>query len=342
MASKYHVTGDPLDLTTNPSVPKALGLVELTGGRDLSLHDRRLFDTLLANAYERIEVDEEHSVRLAGLRRLAKRDLADSPHQANERIDASINRLMTLVLNYDALDNEGDKWKCKVHLLGFTRYSERRDVLFYEFPKQLRPLLIDPALHARIRLSVIYQFESKYSLVLYEILQRHADRRAPCWVWTVAIEDLRRLLGLEDKFINFNDLARNVLVPAMTEINAHAEFGVGYEPIRLGGPKATRGRGSKVVQVAFSVARKETSEARKTAKLNDRTKGEKHAAKAAGKQSDLGMSAKALRFLEDSQASVRITWAKHAEAQGIKMPPAASRKDNLAKWVRRVNRTLRM
>lgn len=336
MPTKYHATGNPMDLTTDPTVPKAIALVELAGGRDLTLHDRRLFDTLLANAYQRIEADEEHSVRLADLRRLAMRKTAESPHQTNERINTSITRLMRLILDYENLDSEGEHWRCKAPLIAFAKYSERKDILYYEFPKQLRPLLVDPALHARIRLSVIYQFESKYSLILYEILQRHADRRRPCWVLTIDVDKLRRLLGVEDKFANFKDLRKRVLDPAKTEIDAHAEFTINFKEIREGGPTATRGRGSKVLKVEFTVTRKETAQAKKTAHLNDRTKGEKRAAKTGGmaQQIDIDHVSRALRFLEMADFPTRQRWAEFAEKTAkVNMPPAPTAHENLRKWV---------
>src|SRR4051794_31500969 len=96
-----HATGRPLDLTTQPTFPKAIGLTEIAGGKNLTLQDRRLFDTLLAVAYERIERDEEHSVRLADLRRLAVRETAEHEHKGNERIKASIKRLKSLVIEFN-------------------------------------------------------------------------------------------------------------------------------------------------------------------------------------------------------------------------------------------------
>ncbi|MBJ7417401.1 MAG: hypothetical protein JHC88_18440, partial [Niveispirillum sp.] len=41
----------------------------------------------------------------------------------------------------------------------------------------------------------------------------------------------------------------------------------------------------------------------------------------------------ALRFLDGADVAKRLQWAKRAEELGMTLPPAASAKDNLRKWV---------
>lgn len=253
MAEKYHVTGKPLDLSTDPSFPKPIGLVEITGAMDLTLADRRLYNALLANAYETLHLDQEHEIRLSDLRRLSAVDGA-TPHKHNARLKDSLKRLKGQVVEFNALGSDDvSDWTHISSLLGDMRFSKAADVLFYEFPKALRPLLVDPARYARIRLGVIYRFQSKYALILYEILQRHASRRRNAWTWIVSVDDLRRLLGLDTQMPNFADVVRRALEPATREISAHAPFNVTVKLERAG--KATQGRGGKVTQVAFHVAR---------------------------------------------------------------------------------------
>lgn len=255
MAEKYHVAGKPLDLSTDPSFPKPIGLVEMTGAMDLTLADRRLYNALLANAYETLHLDQEHTIRLSDLRRLSAADGA-MPHKHNARLKDSLKRLKGQVVEFNALGSDASDWTHLTSLLGDMRFSKTADVLFYEFPKALRPLLVDPALYARIRLGVVYSFQSKYALILYEILQRHASRRRNAWTWTVGVDDLRRLLGLVTQMPNFGDVVRRALVPATSEISAHAPFIVTVTLERAG--KATQGRGGKVTKVAFHVVRKST------------------------------------------------------------------------------------
>ncbi len=253
MAEKYHVTGNPLDLTTDPSFPKAIGLVEMTGAMDLTLADRRLYNALLANAYETIHLEQEHTIRLSDLRQLSASEGA-TPHKHNARIKDSLKRLKGQVVEFNALGSDKSDWTHITSLLGDMRFSKAADVLFYEFPKALRPLLADPSLYARIRLGIVYRFQSKYALILYEILQRHASRKRKAWTWEVEVDVLRRLLGLDTQMPNFGDVLRRAIEPAVSDISAHAPFNVTATLQRAG--KATKGRGGKVTVVAFHVVRK--------------------------------------------------------------------------------------
>ena len=73
--------------------------------------------------------------------------------------------------------DKGAVWQSS-QLLGTCMLAERTGELTYMFPAGLEERLTEPALYSYISLRVIYQFESKYALILYEILKRYADRKA--------------------------------------------------------------------------------------------------------------------------------------------------------------------
>ena len=77
---------------------------------------------------------------------------------------------------------------------------------------------------------------SKYAVTLYEILEAYVNRREKRL--TVSIEDFRSWLKVpEDAYRDWKDLKRNVVLPAVNEINQHGEEGgffVNYEGVREG------------------------------------------------------------------------------------------------------------
>ena len=77
---------------------------------------------------------------------------------------------------------------------------------------------------------------SKYAVTLYEILEAYVNRRESSL--TVSIEDLRLWLKVpEDAYSDWKDSKRNVVLPAVDEINEHGEDGgffVAYEGMREG------------------------------------------------------------------------------------------------------------
>ena len=91
---------------------------------------------------------------------------------------------------------------------------------------------------------------SKYAVTLYEILEAYVNRRESGF--TVSIEDFRSWLKVpEGAYAEWKDFKRNVILPAVNEINEHGEEGgffVAYEGLREG--KASRKSNSPVTKLA--------------------------------------------------------------------------------------------
>ena len=77
---------------------------------------------------------------------------------------------------------------------------------------------------------------SKYAVTLYEILEAYVNRRDTGL--TVSMAEFRSWLKVpEDAYSDWKDLKRNVVLPAVNEINEHSEEGgffISYEGIREG------------------------------------------------------------------------------------------------------------
>ena len=219
-------------------------------------------------------------------------------------------------------------------LLGTCILAERTGELTYTFPGGLEDRLAEPALYSYISLRVIYQFESKYALILYEILKRYADRDAAEPYWAVKTSELRDLLGCRERLKDWKDFRRRALDPALEEVDRLSEFAVEVFETRQGGGRG----GGKVVGVTFRIRRKERKEAEITVREFDKPqlqrRGEK---KMQLEERETGI---ALRWLSGSDVSVRFRWQKRAEELGVSLPSAASAPENLAKWVSSVARLI--
>ena len=173
----------------------------------------------------------------------------------------------------------------------------------------------------------IYQFESKYGLILYEILKRYADRDAAEPYWAVQTSQLRDLLGCREQLKSWKDFRRRALDPAVDEIGRLSEFAVELFETRQGGGRG----GGKVVGVTFRVYRKPREEAEGAVRELDKTRLQRRGElKVRAEEHEAGL---ALRWLEGSDVAARFHWAKRAEDLGLTMPPAATAPHNLAKWV---------
>jgi plasmid replication initiation protein len=108
--------------------------------------------------------------------------------------------------------------------------------IYYAFGKAFAKQILAPRAFARLRCHVVLALRSKYAVTLYEILEAYVNRRENSL--TVSIEDLRSWLKVpEGAYSDWKDFKRNVVLPAVEEINEHGEDGgfvVAYQGIREG------------------------------------------------------------------------------------------------------------
>jgi Initiator Replication protein len=248
--------GDPFDLSTDPTVPKALGAIHASEqAGNLTATDKKLINWLLAVAYPDLLTKEEHSVSLAEVK-----NFLGSEHESNDRVRASFSRLSKVALDFDIFGDdkrardkmggsgEGEWVACS--LLWARGSKDGSGHVTFGFPPPLRPLLATPAMYARLRLAVIGQFRSKYAITLYELLEVYSNRESP--VWHAAVEDLRALMGVRNKMPNFKDFRSRVLDPAVSEINDKSDITVEVTEVK---------DGRRVGKIIFRVHKKDAREA---------------------------------------------------------------------------------
>src|SRR3546814_19074049 len=67
----------------------------------------------------------------------------------------------------------GTSYKRRVQLLGSSDESLEKDgLLHYRIPEELIEILRNSEVYARLKTQVMYWFESKYALCLYEMIER--------------------------------------------------------------------------------------------------------------------------------------------------------------------------
>ena len=81
---------------------------------------------------------------------------------------------------------------------------------------------------------------SSYSFRIYELLKSVAYQKH----YEVDIDELRRLLLVQDKYVNFKDFRRRILDIATTEINKYTDLEIAW---------SSRSKGRKVITVIFDI-----------------------------------------------------------------------------------------
>lgn len=206
--------------------PKAAELIEIEGAHALEASDRAMFNQLLQTAHDsgRLnEPDAEWEISLAALRR------ASTKHESNDRIRESLKRLRRTEVRVNYISaRTGLPRTMETHLLDFTDTDDEdtpNATLQFGFPKRLRAVMVRSNRWGRIRCEIAYAMTSKYAIALYELvcLRANLDR---C-VEVIEIGKFRELLGVPpEAYGRADNFVRNVITPALLEVNGLSDIGV--------------------------------------------------------------------------------------------------------------------
>jgi len=217
--------GDPFDPGNYGEIVKPGELVDIVELSPLTLADRRTYNLLIANAWDRISEPIIHRISKTLLR---------GTHQGSERVETSLLRLMGTIAIV-TIRKGGKSYKRRVQLLGPSDESLEKDgFLYYRIPEELIEIIRNSEVYARLKTQVMYCFESKYALCLYEMIERRIGLNY-MQAEEFSIEDLRGLLNVpKGKLDRFADLNKYCLKVAQAEINKLCPFYVDFKVIKVG------------------------------------------------------------------------------------------------------------
>ncbi|WP_299011866.1 replication initiation protein [uncultured Shewanella sp.] len=81
------------------------------------------------------------------------------------------------------------------------------------------------------KLRQIANLQSSHSIRIYELLMRYNNTTKER---LICVDDFRSALGVEEKYLEFKALNRNVIKPAINELNKKSDIYVTYETIKKG------------------------------------------------------------------------------------------------------------
>jgi hypothetical protein len=211
--------------STKTSLIKPGELVDLVEMTPLTLADRRIYNQLIAHAWDRIDQAVEHVI--------PKRDLRGN-HNANDRIGESIERLMAAIVKVRVINN-GKPEIQRVQLLGGNTEQEMPDgMIRYEFPARLRKIIRESTIFARLQKEVMFALSSKYALTLYEMVQKRGNMTAKNFE-DFPLAEFRELLGIpKGKLPMWGNLHQRAIAPAIREVTALSDYLVTVEPLKTG------------------------------------------------------------------------------------------------------------
>lgn len=194
-------------------------LIQVTGHQSLNLAARRAITILWHNAHRQgISENKSYTIELSELRTPSSHD--------NTLVEDAVLALMKTIISVTRDDGS----TTRVQFLGGNNMHDPRrpqGVLTYNFDKFLIEILQDSKIWGKISLPVIMSFSSKYAITLYENVAQWSGLDFKTHA-TYSIQELRELLGVEEhKYELFGTLNKDVIKPALAEINALAPFNLG-------------------------------------------------------------------------------------------------------------------
>jgi Mor family transcriptional regulator len=214
----------PDDLSSIVKPEELVDIVEMT---PLTLQDRRIYNLLIGNAWNSITSRSKHTI--------ARQELTKYVDSNNQDIKASLRRLMAAIVVIKVRNNKnGQPATRQIQLMGTNEIEDNGGQVEYSFPEELIKIIKDTQIFARLHTKVMFELSSKYSLTLYEFLQK---RRNLQYVnhEVLTVDETRALMGIsKDKLKSFGHLNDKALKPAVREVSFLTEYEINAEPIRTG------------------------------------------------------------------------------------------------------------
>ena len=200
-------------------VIKHSGAIQVSANQ-ISLLQRKIWNILLANAYDDLLNKDEYTIKIKDLAEILKFDSNDL-----RLIKEVINKLQDVKVQWNVLEKDDEEW-VSTHFLGDVKITKKSGIICYSWGKYLREKLYNPTMYAKISLTIQSKFKSKYSLILYELcvdyfIKKQGKGETP-WI---SIEDFKKLMGADDKYYNnFKYLNKMVLKVALNEVNKESDI----------------------------------------------------------------------------------------------------------------------
>lgn len=123
-----------------------------------------------------------------------------------------------------------------INIFGEIHHKKGSGVINANFYPKIIPYLAELKSHfTKYKLSAVAKFKSEYSIRIYELLKMHEYQASNNnFFKIIETSVLRKMLGITDKYKNFNNFETDVLKRASKEINEKSDINIEYQKIKKG------------------------------------------------------------------------------------------------------------
>lgn len=161
-----------------------------------------------------------------------KRLIPNKNQRTLSNIKKTIQILKQTSLEFEKKE-DGDSIECDYNLIAGSEYNPNKELFKIVLADRLYRHLIDYTVYAPLNLDIVTKFKSFYAQRLYELL-RLWSRTDVLITKNFKIDQLRFILGVENKYPEYKNFKQRVLNQAVKEINNVGNMKVDTEEIKNG------------------------------------------------------------------------------------------------------------
>jgi len=208
-----------------------------------TLLQRRMFNVLLANAFDDLKIKRKFHIPLTDLAEVLEYHSKDWEH-----FKKALRGLMTSIVEWDVFGKcKRIEWHASTLLASVEIVG---GMVTYSYSEFLREQFMNPGMYARISLKMQNKFESKYSQALWELcVDIFDEKRGEGETRWLELAEYRKFMGIpEGKYPGFNRFNYRVVKEPIAEICKVSDFAVSIDQ---------RSHGRKVTALKVKVSRKD-------------------------------------------------------------------------------------
>lgn len=202
-------------------VTKSNHLVEAS--YSLSLQEQRLLLACLAKIDPRKDPQKTMIITASEFSQMMGIDMSHAHRELYKAADKIYNQSITIDNSEQAEEFRWVQHKIKSHK-GEGKITITWSDPVLKYISQLKARFTTYKLHH------ITQLQSPYSIRLYELLMQFNSTKER----VINVDDFRNILKLEEKYAQFKILNRDVIKPAVKELNQRSDLVITYETIKQG------------------------------------------------------------------------------------------------------------
>ena len=228
-----------MNLLERDEFVKASPAIQIRGS--ITHLQRRVWNVLLANAYDELPNKDIHRVSIAEL--AAKLGFSS---RNQEHLKETLKTLVDFTVEWNVLGKDKKQVWGVASLLASAEIEN--GICTYGFAPHLRYKLYNPRIYTKLNLRLQNRFTDRHALILWEICFDYFDTtRDQGETPFIPLEKFRELMGINaDEYPMFKVLNRDVIKPAVKEINELTDFCIKVEQKR---------KGRKVAFLKFRISR---------------------------------------------------------------------------------------